>query len=39
MSHGYATLFATGNFADRPDGDILRGVELLASLLTSASHG
>lgn len=34
MSHGYATLLDTGNLADRPSGDILHGVELLASLLT-----
>lgn len=33
MSHGYATLLATDNLADRPPGDIFRGVELLASLL------
>ncbi|WP_166904140.1 TetR/AcrR family transcriptional regulator [Mycobacterium sp. DL440] len=33
MSHGLATLQATDNLADRPPGDILRGVELLASLL------
>jgi AcrR family transcriptional regulator len=39
MSHGYATLFATGNFADRPAGDIFHGVKLLASLIASASHG
>lgn len=37
MSHGYATLLATGNLADRPPGDIFRGVELLASLLTAPS--
>ncbi|WP_309233094.1 hypothetical protein [Mycolicibacterium sp. CBMA 295] len=33
MSHGLATLLATDNLADRPAGDILHGVELLASLL------
>ncbi len=33
MSHGYATLFAADNFAERPSGDIVRGVQLLASLL------
>ncbi|WP_454789489.1 TetR/AcrR family transcriptional regulator [Mycolicibacterium lutetiense] len=33
MSHGLATLQATDNLTDRPPGDILRGVELLASLL------
>lgn len=33
MSHGFATLATTGNFADRARGDILRGVTLLASLL------
>ncbi|WP_018178960.1 TetR/AcrR family transcriptional regulator [Jongsikchunia kroppenstedtii] len=36
MSHGYATLFAAGNLADRPEGDIFRGVELLESLLARA---
>jgi AcrR family transcriptional regulator len=35
MSHGYTTLLATQNLADRPSGDIFRGVELLASLLTT----
>lgn len=35
MSHGYATLLATENLADRPSGDILRGVELLARLVGS----
>lgn len=35
MSHGYATLLATENLADRPSGDIVRGVELLASLAAS----
>lgn len=39
MVHGYATLLATENFADRPAGDIFRGVELLASLLTTPSKG
>lgn len=33
MSHGLATLQATDNLTDRPAGDILRGVQLLASLL------
>lgn len=33
MCHGYATLMATHNLADRASGDLLRGVELLASLL------
>ncbi|QRY49222.1 TetR/AcrR family transcriptional regulator [Mycolicibacterium septicum] len=33
MSHGLATLQATDNLADRPAGDILHGVQLLASLL------
>jgi AcrR family transcriptional regulator len=33
MSHGYATLFAAGNLVGRPEGDILRGAELLAGLL------
>jgi AcrR family transcriptional regulator len=33
MSHGYATLLATDNLADRPSGDIFHGVGLLASLL------
>jgi AcrR family transcriptional regulator len=32
MSHGYATLLATDNLADRPPGDISHGVALLASL-------
>jgi hypothetical protein len=31
IAHGYATLLATENLADRPSGDIFRGVELLAS--------
>lgn len=35
MFHGYATLLATENLADRPSGDILRGVELLARLVGS----
>jgi len=38
MSHGYATLFAAGNLVGRPEGDILRGVELLSSLVQSAEH-
>lgn len=40
MSHGYATLLAADNLADRPSGDISRGIELLASLLRrdGASH-
>jgi len=33
MSHGYATLLATDNLADRPPGDILHGVKLLNSLI------
>ncbi|MBU9764499.1 TetR/AcrR family transcriptional regulator [Mycobacterium sp. TNTM28] len=33
MSHGLATLQATNNLSDRPSGDILQGVTLLASLL------
>lgn len=33
LTHGYATLLAAGNLADRPPGDIFHGVELLASLL------
>ncbi|CDO21579.1 hypothetical protein BN978_02043 [Mycolicibacterium mageritense DSM 44476 = CIP 104973] len=39
MSHGYATLLATENLADRPFGDISCGVELLASLLASLLKG
>lgn len=39
MSHGYATLLATGNLDDRPSGDIFRGIELLASLLASPAKG
>ena len=39
LSHGYATLMATDNFADRPSGDIFRGVELLAKLITSQEEG
>lgn len=39
MSHGYATLLATENLADRPSGDILRGVELLARLIISPPKG
>jgi AcrR family transcriptional regulator len=35
MSHGYATLLATENFADRPSGDAIRGVELLAKLVAA----
>lgn len=35
ICHGYATLMATHNLADRPSGDLLRGVELLASLLAN----
>ncbi|MDH6197296.1 hypothetical protein M2272_003949 [Mycobacterium frederiksbergense] len=33
MSHGLVTLQATDNLVDRPAGDILHGVQLLASLL------
>lgn len=33
MCHGLATLQATDNLVDRPPGDILRGVKLLAALL------
>lgn len=39
MSHGYATLVATDNLADRPPGDIFRGVELLARLIASRPEG
>jgi AcrR family transcriptional regulator len=39
MSHGYATLLATENLADRPAGDIFRGVELLASLVAGPPKG
>lgn len=37
MSHGYATLLGTENLVDRPSGDLLRGVELLASLLPNGA--
>jgi AcrR family transcriptional regulator len=36
MSHGYTTLAATDNLADRAPGDIFRGVELLARLIADA---
>jgi hypothetical protein len=39
IAHGYATLLATENLADRPSGDIIGGVELLASLLASPPKG
>jgi AcrR family transcriptional regulator len=39
MSHGYATLLATENLADRPSGDIFRGVELLASVVGNPPKG
>jgi hypothetical protein len=39
MSHGDATLLVTENLADRPSGDILRGVELLALLVVSPPKG
>lgn len=39
ISHGYATLMSTDNLTDRPSGDILRGVELLASLAAGAARG
>jgi hypothetical protein len=39
MFHGYATLVATDSLADRPSGDIFRGVELLARLIASPPEG
>ena len=36
LSHGFATLWATENFADRPEGDLMHGIRLLASLLDGA---